>query len=149
MAENFDDRQSHRTMISSCSVAIAALVPVALFQCGALDHLPDPPAFFFASDQITSSSEAYPFGIPDGVLGLASYGTTLALAWSAPRSPFARKMLKWKLLLDGGLAAVSTAKQFIEFKRLCSWCVVTAAATGVMVAAGDKYLDQRRSTSRT
>ena len=127
-------------MISSCSVAIAALVPVALFQCGAVDHLPDPPGSFFASDQITSSSDAYPFGVPDSLLGLASYGTTLTLALSAPHSQFARKVLKWKLLLDGGMAVANTTKQFIKFRRACSFCMMTAVATGVMVAVGCKYL---------
>jgi len=134
-------------MISSCSVAIAALVPVALFQCGALYHLPDPPASFFASDQITSSSEAHPFGVPDSLLGLASYGTTLALALNSPHSQLARKVLKWKLLLDGGIAAVNTTNQFVKFKCACSWCMITAAATGVMVAAGCKYLNQPSSAS--
>ena len=149
MSNNLHDTQSqsHRIMISSCSVAIAALVPVALFQCGALDHLPDPPASFFASDQITSSSEAHPFGVPDSLLGLASYGTTLTLALNAPHSQFARKVLKWKLLLDGSMAAVNTAKQFIEFRSACSWCMLTAAATVVMVTAGYKYLNRPTNSS--
>lgn len=58
MSDNFHDNKSHRIMISSCSAAIAALMPVALFQCGALDHLPDPPVSFFAPDRITSTSLA-------------------------------------------------------------------------------------------
>jgi len=147
VSDNFHDAQSQRILISACSIAIAALVPVALFQCDVLDHLPDPPASFFASDQITSSSEAYPFGVPDGLLGLASYGTTLTLALTTPHSQFARKVLKWKLLLDGGMAATNATKQFIKFRRACSWCMVTAAATGVMVAAGCKYLNQPTTAS--
>lgn len=147
MSNNLHDTQSHRIMISSCSVAIAALVPVALFQCGALYHLPNPPASFFASDQITSSSEAHPFGVPDSLLGLASYGTTLTLALNAPHSQFARRVLKWKLLLDGVMAITNTTRQFIKFKRACSWCMVTAAATGIIVAAGCKYLNQPTSAS--
>lgn len=128
------------TMIAACAVAIAALVPVALFQCGAISHLPDPPLRLFSSDQITSSKDAHPFGVPDGVLGLASYGTTLALALSAPRSRLARKALGGKLLLDGGMATVNTVKQFAVFKRACSWCMITAAATVVIVASGREFL---------
>jgi len=45
-------------------------------QVGAIDHLPDPPGSVFASDRITKSKSAYPLGIPDGILGLTSYGAT-------------------------------------------------------------------------
>jgi len=125
---------------------MVGLVPVALFQCGALDHLPDPPVWLFASDQITSSKDAHPFGVPDGLLGLASYGTTLALALSAPHSRLAGQALGGKLLLDGGLATVNAVKQVARFKRVCSWCMLTAAATLVMVAAGRQYFARRRGS---
>jgi uncharacterized membrane protein len=128
-------------MIAACSTAIVALVPVALFQCGVVDHLPDPPFSLFASDHITSSKAAHPLGIPDSLLGLASYGATLALALGAPDSRLARKALSGKLLLDGGMATFNAVKQFAEFKRACSWCMLTAAATAVMIAAGRKYLN--------
>lgn len=131
---------AHTTMIAACSTAIVALVPVALFQCGVVDHLPDPPCSLFASDRITSSKAAHPLGIPDSLLGLASYGTTLALALSAPNSPLARTALGGKLLLDGTMATVNIVKQFAEFQRACSWCMLAGAATVVMVTAGRKFL---------
>ena len=137
--------RAYRTLVAACGVAMSALVPVALFQSGAVRTLPDPSekyfGQFFASEQITSSKDAHPFGVPDSLLGLVSYGTTLALACSAPRSRFARKALAGKLLLDGSMAAMNTWKQFAKFRRACSWCMVTAASTAVMMAAGRRYLN--------
>jgi uncharacterized membrane protein len=140
VSNNSTHSSAHTTMIAACSTAIVSLVPVALFQCGAVDHLPDPPFSLFASDRITSSKAAHPLGVPDSLLGLASYGATLALVLSAPKSRLARTALGGKLFLDGSMATVNTVKQFARFKRACSWCMLTAAATVVMVTAGRKYL---------
>ncbi len=143
--KNCPNASAYTTLIAACGVAMAALVPIALFQSGAVHTLPDPSGKyfgqFFASEQITSSREAHPFGVPDSLLGLVSYGTTLALACSAPRSRFARKALGGKLLLDGSMAAMNTWKQFAKFGRACSWCMITATSTAVMMAAGFRYLN--------
>lgn len=143
MAQDSQSICAKITMIAACSIAIAALVPVALFQCGVVEHLADPPGWFFDSESITASQDAHPFGIPDSLLGLASYGTTLVLAIRAPRSCVIRSALGAKLLLDAGMATVNTGKQFFRFKRACSWCMITAGATAVMVVAGRRYLDRQ------
>lgn len=125
-------------------MAIATLVPVALFQYGLLKHLPDPPGNLFASDVITSSKAAHPFDIPDSALGLASYSITLGLALGAPYHRLTRKALGVKLFVDSGFVAVNTVRQLVAFKRACSWCMLTGAATAVMVAAGREYLSEHR-----
>lgn len=83
---------------------------------------------------------AHPFGIPDGLLGVASYGTTLLLATMACKSKRASKVLGAKLLLDGGVAGFNATRQVVRFGKLCSWCMGTVAATGVMVYAGRSFI---------
>ncbi len=148
--ESNQNSNAYPTLLIACGVAMATMVPVALFQTGIVHHLPDPPrqllGRYFASEKITDSKVAHPFGVPDSLLGLASYGTTLALALCAPHSRIARKSLGAKLLLDGSMAARNTWKQFATFKRVCSWCMATAVSTAVMVTAGRQYLHKSSMT---
>jgi uncharacterized membrane protein len=123
-------------MIAGCCLAIGSLVPIAMYQTGALTHLPDPPSAVFDSNGIASSREAYPFGIPDALLGLASFGTTLALVIASRRSVTARRLLAAKLTMDTTLAAFNGARQVVCFRRLCSWCTVTALAAAVTAYGG-------------
>ena len=123
-------------VIVACCSALATLVPVALYQTGLVGSLPDPPSAVFDSERITMSKTAHPLGIPDALLGLGSFGATLALALLAKRSPLAGKALGAKLTLDASAAAFNAGRQIIEFRRLCSWCTATAIAAGVMAYAG-------------
>ena len=124
--------------VAACGTAIGTLVAVALFQSGAIDELPDPPGGIFASERITLSKTAHPLGIPDSYLGLASYGTTLALLLLADKNKWARRALGFKLASDAGAAGFNAVRQVVQFGKLCSWCTGTALATGVMVYAGHK-----------
>ena len=122
--------------IACCGAALACLVPVALHQTGVLGHLPDPPGALFDSDKITGSKDAHPLGIPDGLLGLASFGTTMALLIATrtrKKRPLLRAGLKAKLAIDASMASTNSIKQVVKFRRLCSWCTGTALATAGMV----------------
>jgi Vitamin K epoxide reductase family len=120
--------------IACCCAAIASLVPVALFQLHAIDDLPDPPGTIFDSKKIVTSKSAYRLGIPDGVLGLGSYGVTLGLLIAAkPSRPRVRKLLRGKLALDGTMAVRNARRQITQFGRICSWCMGTAIATAGVV----------------
>ena len=123
-------------LIVACCAALGTLVPVALYQTGALQQLPDPPFRIFDSERITMSHAAHPLGIPDGVLGLASFGATLGLTLLARRHGTAKKLLGAKLTLDGLAAAFNASRQVISFGKLCSWCTGTALAAGLMAFAG-------------
>jgi hypothetical protein len=129
-----------KLLIAACCTALGTLVPVTLYQSGALRRLPDPPFRVFDSQQITMSSAAHPLGIPDGVLGLASFGTTLVLTLLARRHPAAKKLLGGKLALDASAAAFNASRQVVSFGKLCSWCTGTALAAGVMAYAGRKTI---------
>lgn len=126
---------SYITALAAASTAIATLIPVALYQCGRIEHLPDPPGTLFASERITQSKDAYPLGLSDGLLGLASYGTTLSLLLLARRSTTAKRLLRIKLVADGGMASINVIRQLRSFQKICSWCTGTAIATAVMVPA--------------
>ncbi len=142
---NKQQRKSHTTAVAGAALALGTLVPVALYQTGVLRRLPDPPGAIFDSEWITSSKDAHPLGIPDALLGLGSYGATLGLLLAAPKCGLVRKMLAAKLAGDSSMAAFNVVKQVVKFRRVCSWCTGTAIATGIMVAAGRKYLKQRES----
>ena len=131
---------AHTLTIAGASIALATLVPVALYQTGVIKSLPDPPGEWFASERITKSKDAYPLGIPDALPGLASYSATLALALLAPGDPLARRLLGPKLALDGAVAGFNFAKQIVKYRKLCSWCSGTSLATAVTCVAGRSYL---------
>jgi uncharacterized membrane protein len=122
------------------SAALVTLVPIAVSQLGLLRHLPDPPSRIFDSDKITGSPLARPFGIPDSLLGMASYSATLGLILLAHERPLVRKLLAMKLVADGVAAGVNTTRQITSFRKLCSWCMATAICTTAMVVAGRKVI---------
>ena len=123
-------------MLGACCVTLATLIPVALKQTGVIDHLPDPPGRVFHSDRITESTSAHPLGIPDSLLGITSFGTTLALILLAKRNRSARALLGGKLAADAAFASFNLVKQVVRFGQLCSWCTGTAIAALTMSAAG-------------
>jgi uncharacterized membrane protein len=144
VAENRADGTGQPCLLLPTSLALLTLVPIAAYQLGVLDHLPDPPGNIFASDKIAGSSAAHPLGIPDSLLGLASYTVTLSLILLAKKRPGLGKLLAAKLAADGSAAAFNLGRQVISFRKLCSWCTGTAVCTGAMVYAG-RYLMQREA----
>ncbi|HZC44583.1 MAG TPA: vitamin K epoxide reductase family protein [Acidobacteriaceae bacterium] len=128
--------------VGCCCAAMATLVPVALVQLHVVRDLPDPPGRLFNSKRVVTSKGSYPLGIPDGLLGLASYSVTLALLMTAtPERPLLQRLLHGKLALDATMAIRNVRKQVTEHKRICSWCLGTAAATAGMVFFGRKVQD--------
>lgn len=128
----------HRGMaIACCCTALATLTPVALVQLHITKDLPDPPGRWFDSKRVVTSKGSYRLGIPDGLLGLASYSVSMALLLSAtPERPLMRRLLHGKLALDATMALRNVRKQVTEHKSICSWCLGTAVATAGMVFFG-------------
>jgi uncharacterized membrane protein len=123
-------------LIAASCAALATLVPIAMYQLNVITQLPDPPLRVFDSERITKSKAAHPMGIPDALLGLASFGTTLTLAILARRNKTAKMLLGVKLGMDASVAAFNAVRQVAEFGKLCSWCTATALSAGVMAYAG-------------
>ncbi len=118
------------------AAALATLVPIALRQLKVVRRLPDPEHHLFNSNRIISSHKSRPFGVPDSLLGLASYSATLTLVLMAPKSGAARRLVGPKLALDSAVAATNTVRQITGFGKLCSWCLLTVAATAAMAVTG-------------
>lgn len=137
---------THKSMaIACCCAAMTSLAPVALVQLKVLDDLPDPPGRIFNSKRLVTSKDAYHFGIPDGLLGLGSYGITLALLIAAqPSRPVLRKALQAKVALDATMAIRKVRRQVAEHERICSWCVGAAVATAGMMFFARKLREVER-----
>ena len=116
------------------------LVVVAARQLGVVKRLPDPPGEMWDSDRIVMSKAAYPGGIPDGVLGVASYGVTLGLLLLAEDAEWLRPVAKAKLAMDAAAAAANAVRQVVVFGRVCSWCMATVACTAAMAGLGRRQL---------
>ncbi len=135
-----EQQKANNVALAATGLALLTLLPVGAHQLGFLGHLPDPPGPLFASDTITESSTAHPLGIPDSLLGLASYAATFALLLAARRVRLAHPLLKAKLAADASVATANSVRQVVEFHRLCSWCTGTALATAAVVYYGRKSL---------
>ncbi|MHB1935761.1 MAG: vitamin K epoxide reductase family protein [Acidobacteriaceae bacterium] len=133
----------HKGMaLACCCAAMATLAPVALVQLRIMEDLPDPPGRMFNSKRVVLSKDAYHLGIPDGVLGLASYGVTLALlVYARPGRPMVNRTLRAKLAFDATMAIRNVRKQITEHKRVCSWCIGAAIATAGLVYFARKERD--------
>ena len=150
-ADDFErKRQLQLRSIGYCSIgAIGTLAVVAAYQVGALVHLPDPSGKVFDSDRVVSSKESRVFGLPDALLGITSYATTLALAQAAARRPDSRPLYEavgLKVWIDFIESVFKAAEQWPRHKALCSWCLgVTAASVGNLALF--KASSWERSTS--
>lgn len=136
-------------LIAANAATLATLVPIALHQLGALHHLPDPPSRLFDSDGITESKAAHPLGVPDALLGLGSFGLTLALAVAAKSNPKFGRYLAWKLAGDTAFAGFNLLRQGVQFRKLCSWCTGTALCAFTAAAVGAPLLREEYARLRT
>ncbi len=124
-----------RRVVAASLSACAALGVVGLYQTGLLGHLPDPPLPVFDSDRVDASGEAYVgLDAPDALLGVVSYALTAVLAVMAPRDRAARRpllpiALAAKVVIDALGAGLLTVEQLSRHRRLCAWCLATAAAS--------------------
>jgi uncharacterized membrane protein len=134
--ETKSETHADALLLGATCAALATLVPVGLYQTGIISRLPDPPMSVFDSERITTSKAAHPLGIPDALLGLASFSATLTLAILARRHKTARSLLGAKLVLDASAAGFNLGRQVFSFGKLCSWCTATAISAGVMAFAG-------------
>ncbi len=130
--ESKQPAENRKGIAALCSIAMVGLGAIAGYQLGWLKKLPDPPVRVFNSERIVTSRDAYKLlGIPDALLGLGSYGTTLALAWNHHRSPTETSslLLTGKIAFDVYQAASHSITQWTQFHKLCAWCLIPTACT--------------------
>jgi uncharacterized membrane protein len=130
--------RNRRCIAGLCVVGMAGLSAVAMYQMGLVKKLPELPFPVFDSEKVISSDAAYSqFGVPDGVLGIASYAITLALAAAggadrARTDPALPLALAVKVGFDVYQAARHSASQWPEHHGFCSWCLLPAVASFAM-----------------
>jgi hypothetical protein len=113
---------------------MAAMVPVALPQLGAVSHWPDPPIRGFDSDAANLSPEASRIGVPDGALVPGSMAVSALLAALGPADRWrARPWLPWaisaKALIDVAGAAGYFHRMLSGQAAWCGYRIVGAAAS--------------------
>lgn len=119
--------------------AVAALVPVALYQVGLLRSVPEPPLPFLDADAVDATGAAYAlFGTPDSALGIASYAVTFALAGMgrpdrAQTQPLLPLLMSAKVALDAVSGAYLLAEQLTKHRKICSWCTAASLLSFAMV----------------
>lgn len=132
-------------------VSMASMGLISLYQMGLLKRLPDLPGGIFDANKVDASPEAYEkLGMPDGVLGLRSYASTLALAATgdddrAHGEPWLPIMLAAKTLFDAYQAGRLSVQQWTEHRAFCIWCLVAAGAT---LAAATQALPEAVEAAR-
>lgn len=133
------DLARRRGAIGLSLLGIASMAATSLLQTGILKHLPDPPLPGFNSDKVNLSRTAYPFGIPDGTLALASYAANLPLAAFGPADRATTQ--PWAVLLAAGKAAADAVVAGWYFyqmptreKAWCAYCLTAALASFAILA---------------
>ena len=123
------------TVGALAGAALGIAVPVLLRQTGVIERLPDVRWRGFDANRVTTSPEAYPFGIPDGAPASLLYATELGLV-AARR----RWRSKWiDRLLAAAVGAGATAAAYYGYqmaaveRRACIYCLPAIALNFAMV----------------
>lgn len=127
--------RSETALGALATVALADSIPMTLRQLGVIERLPDVSWRGFDANRVTTSPEAYPFGIPDGIPAIALYLTELGLL--ALRRRRRSKWLDRALALCVGAGALTGTFYLYEMiaveKRACVYCLTALAANYGMV----------------
>lgn len=126
--------QRRRAVVGLSLLGMSAMAATSLLQTGILKHLPDPPVPGFNSDKVNLSATAYPFGITDGTLALASCALNLPLAAFGDTNRAVRQPLVSLLATAKGAADALVAGWFFyqmpaREKAWCGYCVTAALAS--------------------
>jgi uncharacterized membrane protein len=115
---------------------------ISLYQTGIIKHLPDIPSPLFDSDKVNGSKDAYRFGVPDGPIGVVTYGLIMALA-SAGGSEKTDRAPAFDAALGATVAGNALGAIFylhnmiFKQKKICPYCVTGAAiniASAIIIA---------------
>ena len=132
--ERVADERRRAAVAMLAGVAALDLGVIALRQLGVVRHLPDPPVRGAESDRVVMSKAAFPLGIPDAPVGMASMLVTLALvqrrdAECAERRAWIAIATAAKTAVDAGVALRYARVQLRRERAWCAWCFAGAALT--------------------
>ncbi len=131
-------RRRRRAVMALAIFAAADAIVVALRQTGVIRRLPEPPGRIWDTNRVVTAPVAYAVGVPDAPIATLAY---LALVGFAARlggrSP--RRRPRSALGLAAGAGGVAAGAAFYLWhmlareKRLCPYCLGTAAASFAML----------------
>ena len=132
-----------RAIIILSLLGATGLALGAMRQTGIIKRLPDPPGKDWDANKVTTSDDAYPFGVPDAPIALTSLAANVAIA-SVGGEDRARKM-PWLPLLAFSKSMVDVTgglwylyRMFSKEKVLCAYCIfsnVMLLSIGALTAA--------------
>lgn len=149
--ETGDHLGARRRLAALMLGGMGSLGVVAAYQFGLVRRPPEPRIKPLDATRVDASGEAYHFlKTPDAAVGMASFGVTLVLngmgpAGRAASQPWIPLALAAKVLIDALGAAFLTVEQVSKHRRLCSWCLMSAATS---VAAVPQVLPEARAAWR-
>lgn len=128
------DGKRRRAIIALSILGIGTMTAVSLLQLGVVKHLPDPSIESFDSDKVNLSEEAFPLGIPDGLLSLAGFAANIPLAmWGgndrAQRLPLMPLAHAGKAIIEAAVAGWYFYQMPTKEKAWCGYCIVGALAS--------------------
>lgn len=119
--------------------AMAIGVPVMLHQLGVIERLPDVRWRGFDANRVTTSPEAYPFGIADGIPANLLYASEIALVLARRRAKSKRSQTWIDRLLAAAVGAGALGAAYYGFqmaaveRRACIYCISAIALNVTMV----------------
>ena len=129
-----DTLHRRRRVVGLALISTACMAMVGAMQSGVI-HIPPPKNRWLNGSIPNNSPQAYRAGsVPDGLLGLVSYGVTAVLAAMGGRAraaahPLVPLALAGKVAVDAAYAAKLTVDQATKYKAFCLFCLTATAAT--------------------
>ena len=122
--------KENRAILGLSLCSIVTLGVVAAFQTGILKHLPGPRGRVVNAERVHGSREAYAiFGIPDALLGMASYSTTALMA-----AFNARDLLVAKTAMDTGAAVCFSVYGWRKLGALSIYSMLSGVSSAASLA---------------
>lgn len=123
-----------RAIVGLSLVGAASMAATSLLQTGILQHLPDPPLPGFNSDKVNLSKSAFPYGVPNGTLGVLAFAANLPLAafgdeGRAQKQPWVLLPAGGKALLDAAVAGWYFYQMPAREKAWCIYCLTAQVAS--------------------
>jgi|GEM_PF-3635545 len=123
-----------KLVIGLSTLGAASMSAVSALQLGLVRNLPDPPLRGFDSKKVNLSSTAFPLGVPDGVLSLASFVANVPLAMWAGRDralerPWVSIAFATKAVGEALVATWYFTQMPRREKAWCGYCIAGAVAT--------------------
>ena len=136
-----EDLRRRRVALALSFAGAAIGGVVSAYQLGLIRRLPDIlPGVIFDAEKVDASDYAYEkLQMPDGPQMFVTYGITAALVAAggekrAEQAPVLPVTAAGKALYDFIVCLVLARKEWAENRKLCSWCQVATALSGLTVA---------------